>query len=66
MALSENEKNSHDSYPGVTNSQDDVAQILDERRRAALAEIDNAKFSCVFSFMCLLKKNSMYLADCLD
>jgi hypothetical protein len=52
MANSENEKNSHDSYPNVTKNppRDDVANILDERRRAALAEVDNAKFSCVFSF----------------
>jgi hypothetical protein len=52
MANSENEKNSHDSYPHVTKNPpgDEVANILDERRRAALAEIDNAKFSCVVSF----------------
>jgi PHS family inorganic phosphate transporter-like MFS transporter len=48
MANSENEKTStHDSYPHVTKNdhRDDVAHVLDERRRAALAEIDNAKFS---------------------
>lgn len=53
MANSENEKTStHDSYPHVTKNdhRDDVAHVLDERRRAALAEIDNAKFSYVFPF----------------
>lgn len=46
MASSEIEKTSTDSYH-KNPRRDDVAQVLDERRRAALAEIDNAKFSYV-------------------
>jgi PHS family inorganic phosphate transporter-like MFS transporter len=41
---SEIEKTSTDSYH-KNPQRDEVAQVLDERRRAALAEIDNAKFS---------------------
>jgi len=29
----------------------EVAYVLDERRRAALAEVDNAKFSCVLTYL---------------
>jgi MFS transporter, PHS family, inorganic phosphate transporter len=32
---------------------DDVAYVLDERRRAALADVDNAEFSYVFSILSL-------------
>ena len=34
------------SYP--TDKRHDVAYVLDERRRAALADVDNAEFSYVF------------------
>jgi MFS transporter, PHS family, inorganic phosphate transporter len=49
MATIDHEKDSHnsDSYP-KTGRRDDVAYVLDERRRAALADVDNAKFSYVF------------------
>lgn len=44
MATSENEMTSpHESYS--EEPKNDVAYVLDERRRAALAEIDSAKFS---------------------
>jgi len=47
MANAELEKGSDgDSYPQVPkHRRDDVAYVLDERRRAALAEVDNAQFS---------------------
>ena len=31
---------------------DSIAYALDERRRAALADVDNASFSCVFCMRC--------------
>jgi MFS transporter, PHS family, inorganic phosphate transporter len=34
-------------------NRDDVAYVLDERRRAALADVDNAEFSYVFSILSL-------------
>ena len=51
MANIDHEKasNTSDSYPqvGKHGKRDDVAYVLDERRRAALADVDNAKFSYV-------------------
>jgi PHS family inorganic phosphate transporter-like MFS transporter len=51
MANIDHEKASDsDSYPQVAKHgrRDDVAYALDERRRAALADVDNAEFSYVF------------------
>jgi MFS transporter, PHS family, inorganic phosphate transporter len=42
---SEKRASSDNSDKGVAKSH----YVLDERRRAALAEVDNAKFSCVFT-----------------
>ncbi|KIJ66730.1 hypothetical protein HYDPIDRAFT_85185 [Hydnomerulius pinastri MD-312] len=51
MASNAEQLSEHDSYPEkVQNS----AAILDERRRAALAEIDNAKFSWFHVKVCLV------------
>ena len=51
----DNEKasNNSESYPqGAKHGQrDDVAYVLDERRRAALADVDNAAFSYVLYFL---------------
>src|ERR1700677_2745064 len=51
MANIDHEKasNSSGSYPqvGKHGKRDDVAYVLDERRRAALADVDNAKLSYV-------------------
>jgi len=38
----------------VTTARNDAAFALDERRRAALAEVDRAKFSCVFLLKSLI------------
>lgn len=50
-AMANIEKSSTDSsYPAAlpkSSKQDEAGVILDERRRAALAEVDNADFSCV-------------------
>lgn len=51
MANLDHEK-SNDSYPQATkHGRDDVTFVLDERRRAALADVDNAEFSYVFSYL---------------
>jgi len=38
----------HDESKEIFTTRDEVAYVLDERRRAALAEVNNAKSSCVF------------------
>jgi PHS family inorganic phosphate transporter-like MFS transporter len=45
--MNQEKASSNGSYP----QRDDVAYVLDERRRAALADVDNAKFSYVFSML---------------
>jgi len=42
-----NEKASSSGSQEKVVARADAAYVLDERRRAALAEVDNAKFSCV-------------------
>ena len=36
-----------DSHSSDAQKGEDATYVLDERRRAALADVDNAKFSCV-------------------
>jgi hypothetical protein len=55
------------SYPQAQQEKrEDVAYVLDERRRAALADVDNAKFSCVFDMLQFLIVSSpvMQLVSC--
>ncbi|KAF9036152.1 phosphate transporter [Panaeolus papilionaceus] len=45
---------SRDSQEAVSTSKNDAAYVLDERRRAALAEVDNAKFSWFHAKVCIV------------
>jgi MFS transporter, PHS family, inorganic phosphate transporter len=47
--MNQEKASSTGSYPQAhMDKTNDVAYVLDERRRAALADVDNAEFSYVF------------------
>jgi MFS transporter, PHS family, inorganic phosphate transporter len=50
--MNQEKASSNGSHQGQ--KRDDVAYVLDERRRAALADVDNAEFSYVFSMLFIL------------
>lgn len=62
MANPDHEKDSNDSYPHVAkHGKDDVTFVLDERRRAALADVDNAQFSYVISYLPFLTPSHLQM-----